>query len=505
MRIIIAQCGLLVLWGCGDKGDEPDPTIESDLDTDTDADSDSDTDADTDADTDSDSDADADADADSDTDTDVVANYRLFDTTEFDAATVNSVATVWPKAVGDADGDGFDDLFVVGVTTSLSGGYLIHSGPFAAGETREILDGTEILPDSTNPGLNTADLNHDGYADLYDGGCGDAGDCVWFGPLVGAETAATADLALAHEWVGENYGVGRYQAGDFDGDGWPDAISATWNDGEYDSYYSETDEVLYGTGKVWINFGPITAEGSSTRDLKVFGDQLYLQFGAEAGSLGDIDGDGIDELISLSAAGAYVFYGPLSGGEIVADDADSYLAYAGVQEAEGESALAVLGDENGDGLSDFMLRGWNKQGSFLYNTPLSPGFVWTDWQAHFIEDRSEPTSKPPELVHAAGDVDADGFADLVVADYYDSRNSHYSGAAFLFLGPQTGTINADQADVAIVGDELQSYGGGDCGFGLGDFSGDGTSDLVCTSIEADDGTHNEYRYGIFFGESLLAR
>ena len=97
------------LWACGGDDDDAAGT-----DADTDADTDSDTDADTDADTDTDTDADTDSDTDTDTDTDTDADTDDY-ASNFTVYTVDTTLEGPSFAsVADVDGDGIDDLVVVG-------------------------------------------------------------------------------------------------------------------------------------------------------------------------------------------------------------------------------------------------------------------------------------------------------------------------------------------------------------------------------------------------------
>jgi hypothetical protein len=83
----------------------------------------------------------------------------------------------------------------------------------------------------------------------------------------------------------------------------------------------------------------------------------------------------------------------------------------------------------------------------------------------------EPSDLAGGSVSGAGDVDADGHDDLLIGALNDSAN----GAAYLVLGPVTGTRDLSEADVKFLGQEVDEAR---IVSGAGDVDGDGHDDLL---------------------------
>jgi hypothetical protein len=89
-----------------------------------------------------------------------------------------------------------------------------------------------------------------------------------------------------------------------------------------------------------------------------------------------------------------------------------------------------------------------------------------------------------QSVASPGDLDGDGVADLLFGAPYADGDVDFAGAAYVFFGPITGTLDAEDADVVRYGD----LAGDLAGFavaGAGDTDGDGALDFLVGAPEND--------------------
>ena len=80
-------------------------------------------------------------------------------------------------------------------------------------------------------------------------------------------------------------------------------------------------------------------------------------------------------------------------------------------------------------------------------------------------------------VAAGGDIDGDGFDDILVGAYEDDQGGDFAGAVFVFYGPVTGSINLNLADAKLVGEEAFDHAGWSVA-SAGDLNRDGHDDIL---------------------------
>jgi len=199
---------------------------------------------------------------------------------------------------GDVDGDGYDDLAVAWPTMSHGqageGRVFVYRGSAAGLET------TEAWTAEGNQGgaafgssLGFADVNGDGYDDLIVGAPGarsgpfelgtDGLVVVYLGSPSGLDP--TPAWSLTGGQNGSGFGVVA-GAGDIDGDGFEDVLIGA---PEYDHDQREEGHVLAFLGSPF---------GLRTRAAwLVQGNQRSCSFGAALAGAGDVDGDGLDDVI----------------------------------------------------------------------------------------------------------------------------------------------------------------------------------------------------------------
>ncbi|MCI0581424.1 MAG: integrin alpha, partial [Chloroflexi bacterium] len=196
---------------------------------------------------------------------------------------------------------------------------------------------------------------------------------------------------------------------------------------------------------------------------------------------------------------AFVFLGSAAG---IADGSPAGAA----AQLESDQAFANLGvtvagagDVNGDGYADVIV------GAYLYDagqTDEGAAFVFVG-SAAGIADGS-PVSAAAQLesdqaiahlgvtVAGAGDVNGDGYADVIVGVYLYDAGQNDEGAVFVFLGSAAGIADASPASAAAQLESDQDHGLlGVSVAGAGDVNGDGYADAIAGAYLYDAPEANE--------------
>ena len=257
-------------------------------------------------------------------------------------------------AAGDVDADGFADLYVSAPGSESA--FLFRGGPGGALDTTAdaTLSGTPGSSFGLDVGVAGGDLNGDGFGDLAAGGPGDdaagagAGRVdVWLGGPGAFDPVA--DAAFFGEAPGDAFGIWVDGAGDVNGDGFADLIVGA----------GSSDGAGADAGRAYVFFGGPggpDASADGVLDGEAAGDQL----GARVAGLGDLNGDGLADVgagaptsdAGGAAAGrAYVFFG--AAGAALDATADGVLTGSGAGENFG--MIGAAGDVDGDGVDDLIV------------------------------------------------------------------------------------------------------------------------------------------------------
>jgi hypothetical protein len=242
-----------------------------------------------------------------------------------------------------------------------------------------------------------------------------------------------------------------------------------------------------GGGAVSVFLGPLDGEVlPEDADATLSSPRPGEDLGRSVAGLGDVDGDGYDDLLvgALSGPGlpaaagvAWLVGGPLIGAFPVDEIAD--VRIFGV-EVEGGLGLTVAGpgDTNGDGRADLLLglpRGDGGAHAGLVALLLGP--VPLDRPLSSAEALFEGEAGGDfagTALSSAGDVDGDGLDDTLVGAW-GSRG--FTGRAYLLLGPQRGTVTLADADRTWSGEATWDALGWSVA-SAGDTDGDGRDDVL---------------------------
>ncbi len=251
-----------------------------------------------------------------------------------------------------------------------------------------------------------------------------------------------------------------------------------------------------------IQISDLLNAGNATR---IDGEGAYDLSGVAVAGGGDVNGDGFDDILigaigALGSSGAgYVVFG--SGGLGSGLDLTSLDGTNGFQlngAAAGDRtgiAVANTADLNGDGLPDFVIGAYGagpngplsgasyvvfgQTGAVSPNVELS-GLNGTDGFKLSGEAFMDFSGRS---VSDAGDVNGDGFSDVIVGAYRASPNGKYSGDAYVvFGGPSGFASNIELSDLSgldgfrIEGAAAYDKAGLSVAGGC-DINGDGFDDL----------------------------
>ncbi len=342
------------------------------------------------------------------------------------------------------------------------------------------------------------DVNGDGYGDvivgayLYDNGQGDEGRAfVYHGGAAGLATTAawTAESDQAAALFGFSVGT----AGDVNGDGYADVIVGAY---AYDN--GQTDE-----GGAWVYHGG-AAGLATTAAWTAESDQAGAQFGYSVGTAGDVNGDGYGDVIvgayaydngQTNEGRAFVYHGGAAGLATTA----AWTAESDQAGAQFGISVGTAGDVNGDGYADVIVGSYlydngqeNEGRAFVYHGGAAGLATTAAWTAESDQAGAEFGFS----VGTAGDVNGDGYGDVIVGAYFYDNGQTDEGRAFVYHGGAAGlattaawTAESDQANAQFA----FSVGT------AGDVNGDGYADVIVGAPDYDAGQINEGRAFVYHG------
>ncbi len=257
-------------------------------------------------------------------------------------------------------------------------------------------------------------MNNDGFSDVIVGAPNyNNQTCrayIYFG---GSNMDSLEDITMTGEGNLNSFGLSVSGAGDVNNDGYSDVIVGAYG---YNSLKGRA--YIYYGGSSMDNIPDVTLTGSTDESL-----------GGSVSGAGDVNGDGYSDVIvgaqgSNSGTGrAYVYYGgsPMNNIPDVTLTGESAHEYFG-------TSVSNAGDVNGDGYSDVIV------GAFSYNSNTGRAYIYyggsnMDNTADITLTGESPNDYFSLSISGAGDVNNDGYSDVIVGAYGYNSNT---GRAYIY-------------------------------------------------------------------------
>lgn len=416
------------------------------------------------------------------------------------------------STAGDVNGDGYADIIVganghSGFAGVARGRAYVYLGSASGPALSEVwlADGAE---DNGLYGVSVGtagDVNGDGISDIIVGALGqDAGGTDRGRAYV--YSGYTTPLPSWTGWTGSgdelsgNYGCAVSSAGDVNGDGYSDAIVGACNHSAGGA----------NRGRAYVYLGSANGTGT-TPAWTASGDEDDAYFGYSVSTAGDVNGDGYSDIMvgahqhdagggtDTNRGRVYLYLGSPSG----LSATPPWTASGDEDDALFGSSVSTVGDVNGDGYSDVVIGarghsgglGGNTGRAYVYlgsNSGLSLGPIWTG-------TGDEIGALYGDSVASAGDVNRDGYSDVMVSASLHNAGGTGRGRAYVYFGSASGP--STNASWTASGDEDLAYFGHSAA-SAGDVNGDGYSDLIIGAYGHDSGAGanaNRGRAYIYYG------
>jgi Ca2+-binding RTX toxin-like protein len=371
-------------------------------------------------------------------------------------------------SAGDVNGDGFDDLIVGAPVTSGNGGldgaaFVVFGSANGPGAVQDL---------SALNGTNGFRIN---------------------GPASGAMLGQAVTTA-----------------GDFNGDGIDDLLIGSMKGAQSGQRTGEAF-VVFGTAAGF----PATIELSQltgSNGFRLHGNSASGQAGYSVASAGDVNGDGIDDLVigapgeqpnGSGSGAAYVVFG--HAGAQAADidlgalNGSTGFKFSGAGGNEVGRSVSSAGDVNGDGYADLLIsaNGYGGFGGGAYVVFGHAGSFAANLQASAIDGTNGFVLAGPfgadvgRSVSTAGDLNGDGYDDLIVVERADDPSGTAAYVVFGHGGSFTPSVNlaalnGSNGFALVDPSHAQTWNVATAG----DFNGDGYADILVSAATASGADQN---------------
>jgi len=411
-------------------------------------------------------------------------------------------------AAGDVNNDGYSDI-VIG-SPNYHYDYCVTSGKVYVynGSAAGLSSAPDWYKDCSNMGFTSltegfgrsvsgTDLNNDGYSDIIIG----AHYTDWdnLGDTVKTSAYVYYGSSTGPEWengwlyvIPDNYSTYITVSGlnDVNGDGYGEVIIGTKR---FNIFPTSNAEMFYGGYNISVILPDWQVEPESG-----------YSFGYCVSGGGDIDNDGYDDVIigapvsNPDVAGrAYIFFGSPTG-----LPHNSYMIFEGT--GGYGTAVSIAGDVNNDGFDDAIISAPYLNTGGLYGKVYlylgRNGGLWSvpAWTGTSLG----PGGNFGASLSCAGDVNADGYSDIVIGNNGNQLYNSHNVGAYIFCGSPSGITGNIPAWTASVPSDVIISGFGKSVSTAGDVNGDNFDDVIVGTFPEE--YQNTGKAFVYYGQTERA-
>lgn len=404
-----------------------------------------------------------------------------------------------------------------------------------------VINGIDKFDESSAAVSSAGDINGDGINDILIGakrgdpnGNNSGESYVIFGNKnLGNSNSFSLDnldgnngFVINGKGIGDQAGFGVSRARDVNNDGYQDLIIGARDADSNGNIDSGAAYIVFGSATIGSNGSLELSQLNGNNGFAIQGKGIGDRLGLAVSSAGDINGDGIADLVIGSQdiydennsylGEAYVIFGQNNlgnNGNFNLDRLDGTNGFV-LKKANAPDSLSIFatnaGDVNGDGLEDLIVGTENSDPTisgksyvvFGSNDISNNGLVNLadlDGSDGFKIKGIRNNDRAGSSVSTAGDINGDGIEDLIVGARYGRANGNtFAGQTYVIFGStnlgQTGNLNLTQLN-DNNGFVINGINSGDRSGATvskaGDFNGDGFDDIMIGAPSADPNEQND--------------
>lgn len=268
------------------------------------------------------------------------------------------------------------------------------------------------------------------------------------------------------------------------------------NDGHEDLIFGAHS---HDAGAAWIFLGAEML--NTTPDIELAGEVFGDYFGRSVSGAGDVNGDGYDDVMvgaplndygGIDAGRAYIYFGgPKMGNE-------PNITLTGLAAGDNfGSDVADAGDVNGDGYADVLVSSPNNDTGGYNSGSVSVFFggPQMDDAPDLVLTGASQRDNFGSSISGAGDLNRDGYDDVIIGAEKNDSGGTDSGSAYLFYG---GARMDNSSDLNFTGEAKDDWFGAAVSDAK-DVNNDGFPDLIIGAPHNSTGGNRAGKAYVYFG------